>query len=549
MKLETILFLATWQRLANGQQMTLFPLPTKGKYGVDIRSLELVDETRIDPYDPNGGPRKLMLSALFPTMPVEECRFTPHQYVPDGTELYFDLGLRELGFSNKSASISTLALEICPSEQETSTSENDGNDSTPRYPVVLFSHALATSRLLSTAQAQSIAAQGYIVLAIDHPYSALVVQYDDGSQVTGLQLEALEDLDDDVRTRAKDVSFVVDQLQGESSLRRIPPLRGKKAVDLVAMCGNSLGGATASLAAYNNSRIIGVLDLDGAPFGFNTTGTENIPQFDEVPQGMDLPFLLFNTEENARGPFYTTLYSAYSVSEMMLAQTFRVYSNHWQGYKKRLALFGSAHFSFTDMPLIADLLGARPLESSEYIGTIDGRRARDAVAAYLTAFLDLVLKKTMSGLLWAPSADYPEVMFVGGGCGQTRQVDRIDAAFQTFASTVIALHSLQQYNILPMPHPQPMPQLPYRPVIPLLTSRTPSMLKKTGHPSKPVSTSRTAERLVVSIPVTIQVIRLPAKQRTSVLGIQKLLPLAAQGGRPIHFGYIDSRRAVAGFEM
>ncbi|KAK0768530.1 hypothetical protein LTR75_018212, partial [Friedmanniomyces endolithicus] len=73
----------------------------------------------------------------------------------------------------------------------------------------------------------------------------------------------------------------------------------------------------------------------------------------------------------------------------------------------------SAHTTFTDIPLLAELIFGLPLPPfvKAIVGDILGERARDVVSAYIVAFMDMVLKCKPDGLLQRLSADYPEIEF------------------------------------------------------------------------------------------------------------------------------------------
>ncbi len=71
-------------------------------------------------------------------------------------------------------------------------------------PVVLFSPGLGNSRFLYSAMAQSIASYGNIVIAIDHPYGANVVEYSDGTFVVAVNISSDAQINLDVNIRAQD---------------------------------------------------------------------------------------------------------------------------------------------------------------------------------------------------------------------------------------------------------------------------------------------------------------------------------------------------------
>ncbi|KAF2161898.1 hypothetical protein M409DRAFT_58678 [Zasmidium cellare ATCC 36951] len=386
-----LLSLLTTTTLAsqNDTEPALLPNPT-GPYATDIKALELTDHSRIDPYDPNHGPRKLMVSIFTPTVPAKKCsHWQAYPYAPPRTAELLEPLLEAFGWPNSTEYLKRLRLPICPSQRQSWREK--------QFPVVLFSHGLGAIRLASSSQAQAVAANGFVVITIDHPYDAAVIEYPDGSIVTGRNLTSSQELDGDVQTRSKDASFIIDELSNRQSI--LHQHCGPVAKSKVAMFGHSLGGASSVRAAYDDARILAAIDLDGSPYGFNTTGTTEADLAFHLPS-MHTPFLLFDEPAFVDTAGLPTLYNAFT------------------GWKRHLALEGSFHLTFTDLPLLVDTFGLRgtlPPAFEAIVGTIPGLRARDVVSEYVAAFMGKWLKGEDGGLLDGPSGEFPEVEFVAVG--------------------------------------------------------------------------------------------------------------------------------------
>jgi hypothetical protein len=75
--------------------------------------------------------------------------------------------------------------------------EKEGKEANQDFPVLVFSPGFAGTRLIYGAFARSLASLGYIVITVDHPYEAYIVEFPDGTvaypssdeEVTILQLE------------------------------------------------------------------------------------------------------------------------------------------------------------------------------------------------------------------------------------------------------------------------------------------------------------------------------------------------------------------------
>lgn len=91
-----------------------------------------------------------------------------------------------------------LGLQFCESVQQP-TRKCRG-----QFPTVLYSPGLGNSRLIYGARARSLASQGYVVVTVDHPYDAAVVEFPDGSVVLGANID-----DDDEVQLAKAVTVRV----------------------------------------------------------------------------------------------------------------------------------------------------------------------------------------------------------------------------------------------------------------------------------------------------------------------------------------------------
>lgn len=251
-----------------------------------------------------------------------------------------------------------------------------------------FSPGLGYSRLTYNVIAQSIASSGYIVVTIDHPYDAPIVEYPGGTLVFAANLSDAQN-EQIVVTRARDTSFILDQLDTISTVKELSPgARHASNVCNVAMFGHSLGGATSAAALLNDVHIKGGANLDGSFFG------------PVIQQGLDRPFLIFANERQNQ-----------SVDASWAAIWPQL-----KGWKLELMLKGSTHGTFSDLPLLAKVLGLAeklPSEVGEIMGTLDGKRALDIIWGSLVAFFDFVLGGKSSRPLHGPEPMYAEVTFVG----------------------------------------------------------------------------------------------------------------------------------------
>ena len=113
--------------------------------GTVVSDLELTNAGEIDPYF--GGHRKLMVTVYRPI--TGTCRPGSRPYMPPTTVDHMAPLLESMGFEHMSDHLKKLTLPVCHLPEE--------HDHLASYPILLFSHGLNSSRLLSSIQAQTVA--------------------------------------------------------------------------------------------------------------------------------------------------------------------------------------------------------------------------------------------------------------------------------------------------------------------------------------------------------------------------------------------------------
>jgi predicted dienelactone hydrolase len=241
-------------------------------------------------------------------------------------------------------------------------------------PLVVLSPGFTKPVSTLTSLAEELAGRGYVVAGIDHPYESYAVTLADGRVAECLACEV--DTDPGfgtgvVRGRAADVSFVLDELLGPC-----PTWPGCALIDRsrIAMVGQSIGGASAVAAMVADPRIGAGVDMDGTTYA-------------RIPKGgLTRPFLFLGTEQHVPGGRDTT------------------WDRDWElltGWKRWLVLAGADHASFTDLPLLSEVLGI-PTPA----GALPATRYSELTRAYVGAFLDEHLRGAPQAVLdEAPEAE------------------------------------------------------------------------------------------------------------------------------------------------
>ncbi|GME49271.1 putative paf acetylhydrolase family protein [Neofusicoccum parvum] len=342
-----------------------------GHFGVSIKTTSLTDYSRLDPFAPSPQPREVVISTFRPAsnscttfqetpyMPTNTARF-------EGSKLSAAYGLPASIFAN---------LTISSASASCSASADHG------LPDLLFSPALGTSRHLYNLLAANLASRGYAVTTIDHPYDVDVVEFPNGTLVYGLDFNDTQ-IPLVVETRAQDMRFVLDSLSRAALHPRCNSTKGTPPVTLAL--GHSLGGAAALTAAARDSRMQGVVNMDGSVFG------------DVLNACVTQPVLFIGHE----GKNLTT------------DETWEAIWPRLEGWKELLMLEGSQHYTFSDLPALAASLGLDVSDSEALtgmLGTIKATRAVEIIVGVLDSFVQFMAGKKEANGFDAILREYPEV--------------------------------------------------------------------------------------------------------------------------------------------
>ncbi|MFJ8503794.1 alpha/beta hydrolase family protein [Streptomyces avermitilis] len=342
------------------------PRPT-GPHPVGRRTLHLVDRHRTDPWVPTAGNRELMVSVSYP---ARSAGGAPAAYMT-ADEARLLLEARGL-----SGIVPASAVAGTRTYGQVSASPASG-----RFPLVLLSPGFSMPRSTLTSLADDLASRGYVVASVDHAYESVGTEFPGGRTLTCVACEQVDTPPEKaavVRGRAEDMSFVIDELTNRrrtgTPARMIDPRR-------IGIAGHSIGGATAAATLATDDRVRAGADLDG--------------DFFVHPAGAGLgrrPFMMLGAESTHSPTSDDTDWpDAWS---------------HLNGWKRRLTVIGSEHFSFTDLPYLAGQMGL-----SDPAVPLSGERGWHITRDYVAAFFDLHLRDIPQPLLNGPTASHPEIAF------------------------------------------------------------------------------------------------------------------------------------------
>lgn len=348
------------------------PAPT-GHHPVGVTSLYVKDASRRDPWVRSVTYRALMVSVFYPAASAKG----PKQ--PYMTPLESKRNLKRQNIPN---------LPLGVLSRVRTNAVVDARPAGRRHRLIVLSPGFTNSRATLSSLAEDLASHGYVVAVVDHTYENRATTFPDG-RVTGCAACEVDDRpgfwEKLARSRAADVSLVLDKLTGPHPQWRIGKWRGAGLIDpsRIAMGGHSAGGASTVHAMLADPRIRAGIDIDGST---------HLPI---PPNGLSRPFMFMGSMDDytpgAPGPYDG-------------------WEGDWQrmtGWRRWIMVTGTEHQSFTDAGVLAGQLGI------DIGATIDANRALAITRAYTRAFFDLHLRGTRQPLMTAPSSRYPEVTFIG----------------------------------------------------------------------------------------------------------------------------------------
>lgn len=358
---------AGWSLSAVGQESATVSLsaPT-GEFAVGRAIYEWTDQSRDEMFSDVEGERRSVVATIW--YPAEANDAPQSVYLPNGLGVIID---KQLGMP--------VSFVQVPARDDAPLAETGA-----AFPVLVFSPGTGSLTAMYSAMLTEIASHGYVVVAIQHPYNAMVTTFADGRVIPASAQVA----HDTVQYWSEDTAFVVDELE------RLAAGSGNFGgrLDLVRLgaFGHSFGGATAAEFCLDDSRCVAGLNFDGSLSG------------DVEDVGVTQPFMLVLSGTNCAG-----IVSAGAMTTDACLPLLEQYTTGWRtivdasraGY--RVTIPGSQHGSFSDLPLLAPLIPA----FGDPNPTIDPKRTLEIATSYALAFFDRHLRDT-----GAPFPTFPDAV-------------------------------------------------------------------------------------------------------------------------------------------
>lgn len=336
------------------------PEPT-GPHRIGSAKLHLVDSSRPDPHTTReDGRRELMVQIWYPTAETGTA-------VPYLNPAETSLAWRHLSLVHTHAS--------------------SGVRPSGRFPVLLYLPSWGGGKAEATTLLEELTSHGFIVVALDHPYSSKVVLFSDGrvvrSKLRGFldfetedRLAATEKIaEEELRFRTADARFVLDELERINRFDPDSRFTGRLDLTSIGALGHSFGGAVAAELCRTHPRILAGADLDGLIFG------------EALRSGFGKPFLIFS-DDTKIPPADEIQAAAPSVRRrwLYLAENERCARRGLAEVNGQyLVLNGARHSNFTDTPLFSPLKRLLPIGNAE-AGPIAPSLAAEIVRTRLVSF-------------------------------------------------------------------------------------------------------------------------------------------------------------------
>ena len=268
-----------------------------------------------------------------------------------------------------------------------------------QFPVILLSHGLGGTSFEYASLIEELVSHGYVVVAIEHTYTARAVTFPDGRVVlrhqdtipAGLSQQQrwqrmIESGTLEIKQGAGDIVFVLNKLVelNASGTPKIA-LAGRLDLKRVAAVGHSAGGDFATLACQRDARIRACVSLDGE--------MPPVAAFPEGPNGerfLQPVFLLEVDQSGKRKRFSEEQYNDFLKKEEAQLNLCPKGSYH-----VLLHAPGLFHGSFSDYWLRA--ANGDPVKTEEALHNLR------LTQSFTRAFLDKYLKGEKAPLLDSPT--------------------------------------------------------------------------------------------------------------------------------------------------
>jgi predicted dienelactone hydrolase len=363
----------------------LLPVPRiakpSGRFPVGTRTYVLTDASRKELYSGRDEPRKFMVQVWYPAAPGPDAVHAPWVQNADRFAPAISRFLKLPDFF-----LDHLTLSVSPAYQDMPLMQT-----VSPFPVIVFSHGWNGFDAQNTAQMVELASHGYFVMSMQHTYGAMVTIFPDGEVALNNPSALPEGSPEPGYTDAArklvnqwvgDISYALDFLSDQNAASDSP---FHSALDMtrIGVYGHSTGGGATIQFCGTDPRCKVGLTEDA----FMTPVSQTVQD-----QGLTQPFLFLFSQawRDDLGSKNNNLFDRFLP--------------HVPEARGVATILGTAHYDFTDLPLLSPLAPQLGLK-----GPINGKRVVKIVNDYLLAYFDQELKGIPSLIPFGTSSDYPEL--------------------------------------------------------------------------------------------------------------------------------------------
>ncbi|MEV5874061.1 alpha/beta hydrolase [Streptomyces sp. NPDC052101] len=331
-----------------GDVTVRLPAPT-GPHRIGVTTLWLVDHRRRDPWDHSIPVREVVVTVVYPARTVRGYPRAP-QMTRTAAAAFRDIDVR----------IHHLPASGVDWAATLSHAHTGAPAQAVRRPVLVYSPGGGDPRTLGTGLAEELASHGHVVVTVDHPGDASVVEFPNTTTYRRKPFRTTVFRDDPrkdprcarimIDARVADLRFVLDQLaelaagRNPDALGRALPEHLGRALDLrrVGCYGHSAGGTAVAEAMYEDHRIAAAVDLEGYLDHPPHTPGRVGELYPVARYGVDRPLLLLRTDGFIGDP-----------------EAKKELKRSWsamRGCPRRRRIDQAAHWVFTDYAAIAPQL-------------------------------------------------------------------------------------------------------------------------------------------------------------------------------------------------
>ena len=358
----------------------LIPTPD-GPYQVGTTTYELTDASRRELYSGKDEARRFQIQVWYPAEPGPTDKRAPWMNHADifapAIATYIDMPAFFLDH---------LALVKIPAYKESKVADSESG-----FPVILFSHGWNGFNAQNSGQALQLASHGYVVVAVQHTYGAVVTVFEDGTVAPNnpdaLPRDAPDAIYDPAADKladqwAGDLAFALDFMTSQNTESKSRLFHSLDISD-VGVYGHSTGGGAAIQFCSKDARCKALLGMD--PF-MRPVST------DVLDHGITQPaFFLFSQ-----------IWA--DDTDSLNNRQFKQFHEHSKSVLGAVYIEGTAHYDFSDLPLLSPLAPRLGLK-----GPINGKRVTLIVDDYLLSFFDATLRQIPSQLFDSTDRKYAEV--------------------------------------------------------------------------------------------------------------------------------------------